>query len=129
MSSTFLHTLFLACLAFLPASASADFRGQYELVLSGAHGTTSIRSASTHSDGEPMVHELGEYTVTLQPTFLDDGTYELQVSAAPLVKNQDGVPISNSQRFSGVVRQPLEFEAALGAVSVTGAIVLQRLRE
>lgn len=82
MSSTFLRSLLVACLAFLPAAASAEFRGQYELVLSGADGTTSIRSASDHRDGESIVHELGEHTVTLQPTFSEDGTYELQVPSS-----------------------------------------------
>ena len=129
MSVKLICSLLVGYLVLLPTAASAEFRGQYELVLNGTNGTASIQSASTHRDGDSIVHELGEHTVTMQPTFSENGAYVLRVSAAPLITTHGAIAISNSQSFSGETRQPLEFKATLGAVSVVGAIVLQRLGE
>jgi len=111
------------------AEAPVPVRTHYEVTIQQGRSTWTVGSAANVSSGIPIKHDLGPYRLSLVPQLGSSGHYTLAVSLGLIPHGPGAMFAPDSRTFAGNLEFPLEFTTTLVGTTVTGAIMVAKVRK
>lgn len=117
--------MFATALALIASPAlSAPLRANFEVSLTDAGKTYSIRTSQSADADNRFVEDIGPFTLQMVATVNANGAYELEVTVTRKDVPPGAIAFEQARSFSGAIGGPLEFSAQFGDVKGTGAVFI-----